>query len=263
MNYRSLEQGGALRSRSWAQSPMFKLRIDTIRTLMAGCPRGRFLEVGAGTGEVCAQLLRMGHVGIVYDLGQETRDALSDRFWGNKTVEVVDSIEQITDESVDYLFAFEVLEHIEDDLGALAKWTSKLRAGGMLLASVPAHQAKYGLSDRRVGHVRRYEREQLLKLAEQAGFSDVSILSYGFPLGTMGRIVGSLLERRLDAKQELSPEQRSIKSGTEQSRYVVALDRLLNPVTLWPFFLIQRLVSSTDLGEGYFLRAFRSQTSHG
>ncbi len=242
----------------WAQSPMFKLRADAVRHLMAGYPAGQFLEVGAGTGELCEQFLSAGHSGYVYDLGQATRNALRRRFAGRPEVSVIDSLDEVEQESVDYLFAFEVLEHIPDDVSALKSWTRKLKRGGILLASVPAHQRKFGASDERVGHVRRYERKQLESLAKHTGYDDVTVSSYGFPLGNLGRMAGNLLERRVEAKLEPDAEQRSITSGVEQSRYVLAIDRFLNPVTLAPFFAMQRLTFATDLGEGYFLRATRA-----
>ncbi|MEL7157397.1 MAG: methyltransferase domain-containing protein, partial [Actinomycetota bacterium] len=57
------------------------------------------------------------------------------------------------DTRFDYVMAFEVLEHITDDRAALEEWLRRLRPGGRVLFSVPAHQRKYGDADRAVGHV--------------------------------------------------------------------------------------------------------------
>lgn len=92
-------------------------------------------------------------------------------------IRVVERLDELKQESFDHLFAFEVLEHIENDADALAEWTRYLQAEGKLLVSVPAHQRKYGKSDELVGHVRRYEKSQLHSLLEGAGFTDIHIVN--------------------------------------------------------------------------------------
>jgi 2-polyprenyl-3-methyl-5-hydroxy-6-metoxy-1,4-benzoquinol methylase len=44
-----------------------------------------------------------------------------------------------------------VLEHIEDDAGALRAWRERLRPDGRLLMSVPLYQRRYAAADRFVG----------------------------------------------------------------------------------------------------------------
>lgn len=241
----------------WGRSPKFFLRADAIGALTRDWPAGALLEVGAGTGEMTVEFLARGFGARLYDLGVPTREGLRRRFAGNAAVTVVDAIDDVPDASVDYLLAFEVLEHIDDDLGALRAWTRKLRPGGRLLVSVPAHQRKYGETDRRVGHVRRYERAALRELLTGAGYADVDIACYGFPLGNIGRIAGNLLERRVHAPASDDAVERSIQSGTEQSGAVVRLSRIVRPWMLTPFFLAQRLAFGLDIGDGYIARAVR------
>ena len=49
-----------------------------------------------------------------------------------------------------------VLEHIEDDSGALAALARLVEPGGRIVIWVPGYMQLYGDFDRRVGHVRRY-----------------------------------------------------------------------------------------------------------
>jgi SAM-dependent methyltransferase len=100
----------------------------------------------------------------------------------------VDDLDELGGEGFDYLFAFEVLEHIEHDLDALQEWTERLKPWGRLLVSVPGHQRKYGPEDASVGHVRRHEREDLKELLVDAGNERIEIFNYGFPLGNMTRV---------------------------------------------------------------------------
>ncbi|UXI67699.1 class I SAM-dependent methyltransferase [Tahibacter amnicola] len=243
-----------MQTEKWGRSPKFHLRADAIAPVIRQWPQGTFLEVGAGTGEMTQRFLQAGHRGILYDLGDDTRAALRVRFADNPCVTVVDSLDDIADASVDYLIAFEVLEHIVDDRGALASWTRKLKPDGRLLATVPAHQRKFGPGDHRVGHVRRYERAQLRELAQSCGFDRVNIQCYGFPLGNIGRIVGDWLEGGTAPSTSDSVE-RSIDSGTQQSATVVRLSRFMRPWMLWPFFVLQRATFGADVGDGYVLHA--------
>lgn len=241
----------------WGRSPKFHLRADGIAALTRGWQPGELLEVGAGTGEMTLEFLRRDFRATLYDLGEQTRAELRRRFAGNAAVRVTDTIDGLPDASVDYLLAFEVLEHIEDDASALRAWTAKLRPGGRLLVSVPAHQRKFSATDHRVGHVRRYEREQLRSLIAGAGYDAVEIACYGFPLGNIGRIAGNLLERRIAKPAQEDAVARSIDSGTQQSGAVVAVSRHLRPWMLWPFFVMQRLTFGLDIGDGYIATARR------
>lgn len=240
----------------WAKSPKYLLRADAVKRISRDCKPGSFLEVGAGTGELSQTFLARGFHGFLYDLGVETRSALRARFYGNNAVKVVEDLDDVPNQSVDFIFAFEVLEHIVDDTGVLASWCRKLCPGGCVLVSVPAHQRLYGPTDARVGHVRRYDRAQLRDLLIHAGLEVERIACYGFPLGNLGRMVGNVLEResRVPAS-EVEAQRRSVTSGVEQSQVVVRASRLLNNWTLGPFIALQRLAFSTDLGDGYVARA--------
>lgn len=246
-----------MQNERWGRSPKFFLRADGIAALTGSWPAGELLEVGAGTGEMTLEFLRRGFRATLYDLGEATRSGLRRRFDGETTVRVVDLIDEVADGSVDYLLAFEVLEHIDEDLAALQDWTRKLRSGGRLLVSVPAHQRKFSATDQRVGHVRRYERDALRRVLEQAGYTDIRIACYGFPLGNLGRVVGNWLERSIAVPATGDAVERSIDSGTQQSTAVLAVSRVLRPWMLWPFFALQRLTFRFDIGDGYIATARR------
>jgi hypothetical protein len=62
-----------------------------------------------------------------------------------------------------------VLEHIEDDVGALASLRSVLNPGGNVVLYVPALNGLYGAWDRKVGHFRRYSKWRMREIAAEAG----------------------------------------------------------------------------------------------
>ena len=66
--------------------------------------------------------------------------------------------------SFDLVAALDVLEHVEDDGASAHALVSLVRPGGWLIVTVPAHQALWGTHDRRLHHLRRYGRRQLLDL---------------------------------------------------------------------------------------------------
>lgn len=80
------------------------------------------------------------------------------------------SLTEIADNSIDYLFTLNVLEHIEDDSAAMDEIYRVVKPGGRLLIYVPAFMALYTSMDSHVGHHRRYRLSGLRKLVENAGF---------------------------------------------------------------------------------------------
>jgi SAM-dependent methyltransferase len=70
-------------------------------------------------------------------------------------------------EPADVVVMHDVLEHMEDDAGAVQLLHRLVRPGGMLIVSVPGLQTLFGLHDEMLGHYRRYEGRQLKRLIER------------------------------------------------------------------------------------------------
>jgi SAM-dependent methyltransferase len=80
------------------------------------------------------------------------------------------SDQQFGDRSIDLVGMFEVLEHISDDEALLGELSRITRPGGRLMLSVPLGMKYYCSYDRYMGHVRRYEPEELRGKVERAGY---------------------------------------------------------------------------------------------
>jgi SAM-dependent methyltransferase len=70
------------------------------------------------------------------------------------------------DSLFDLVCAFDIIEHVDDDDGALSEVSRTAKPGGVVLISMPLHPALWTSFDDFVGHKRRYDPAQLLsKLA--------------------------------------------------------------------------------------------------
>lgn len=241
------------------KQPKLVLRESCVHDLSKRWPAGDFLEMGAGTGEMTKIFLDRGFHGACYDLGADSRQMIRARLAGYADrIRVVDEPAEMPLASFDYLFAFEVLEHIEDDLGALKRWAEFLRPGGRLLLTVPAHQRKYGRSDELVGHVRRYERAQLRQLLVDAGFAAEHIVNYGFPITELTRRVSNRMIRNDSSYDEMTPEQRSVRSAQAKPKAVQRVLSVFGGNMFLPFCVTQRWFYPFDLGDGLAATAVKS-----
>jgi hypothetical protein len=77
-----------------------------------------------------------------------------------------------------------VLEHIEDDRGEIAKAASVLDPGGAVAVLVPAMPGLYGPIDFKSGHFRRYRARDLREIVEAAGLIPVRV-EYFDPIGVV------------------------------------------------------------------------------
>jgi hypothetical protein len=116
-----------------------------------------------------------------------------------------------------------------------------------MLASVPAHQARFSVVDEAVGHFRRYERDQLRERFTRAGFEVETLWCYGYPLAN---VLEKLRRPMTTPPEPGSPEAlrlRSAESGnTLPARKLVRL--LVRPATMAPFLRRPGLVRRGGAG---------------
>ncbi|MBT8520001.1 class I SAM-dependent methyltransferase [Polynucleobacter paneuropaeus] len=82
----------------------------------------------------------------------------------------------------DLIYTSNVLEHIENDIDSLKEIHSSLSDGGILSIYVPAFMFLYSKFDKRIGHVRRYELQELRKKVSDSGFQ-ILVSQYPDSLG--------------------------------------------------------------------------------
>ena len=230
-------------------SPMAWLRFDIVeRWLREITPVQSVLEIGAGQGGVGARLAaRASYVGLEPD-EQSARVASQRLREANSCARVIrGDIDAISpQEMFDVACAFEVLEHLEDDHGALKNWTAHVRPGGHLILSVPAHRSRFSARDEFVGHYRRYDVADLDALLDAVGLETRHRVLYGFPLGYVLEAGRDFAARRARARRPDTHDQRVAASGRlyQPSHRSAVLTRMLTA----PFRRIQRLTPNRGVG---------------
>ncbi|MFF5175592.1 class I SAM-dependent methyltransferase [Micromonospora sp. NPDC000089] len=90
--------------------------------------------------------------------------------------------------------SYNVLEHIEDHVGALRSMRDLVRPGGKVIIIVPAFQFAMGPADIATGHVRRYTRASLTAAMTDAGL-EVETMHYANALGLIGYFMATKVFR--------------------------------------------------------------------
>lgn len=206
----------------------YRTRADLLRRGLAGhVPAGaRILDVGSADGPSVAWLRDRGSR-VAMDIdprglgpGDVCGSALALPFRGG---------------SFDVVAAFDVLEHIDPEEGALSEFVRVLRPGGTLLLSVPAYQWAWTSHDDLNHHHRRYTRGRAVAAVEGAGFSVVRssyIFAGSLPAFAVSRLLTRLRERRERAAPAatgslqlpvISPvQERILEAATAVDRRLVA-----------------------------------------
>jgi SAM-dependent methyltransferase len=169
-----------------------KWQIESVRPY---CGR-RVLELGPGMGHFAAELDALGLDRLVLaDTEEYALKHLRQRFAGRDNVEVVElTVPGPVDvgDPLDTIVAMNVIEHIDDEIGAMRDLATALVPGGRLVIWVPGYPALYGDFDRKVGHVRRHTPATLRTAVERAGL-EVKVCR---PVNLLGGIGWWLAVRR-------------------------------------------------------------------
>jgi SAM-dependent methyltransferase len=131
---------------------------------------GPTLEIGSGLGLYAADWADRGIDITASEADPARLAALRERFAAGGRVRVRELAVPI-DVSGDYaaVVAYNVLEHLPDDAGALRAFAGLLRRGGAVVLIVPALPVLTSDFDRAIGHQRRYRRAGLGALLTEAG----------------------------------------------------------------------------------------------
>jgi len=159
------------------------------------------VDMGCGTGGMLPLLTRFGRVTGV-DASAAAREycarrgfprVLSPGEWEGR------------EERYDLITAFDVVEHVEDDIGFLAGLRRRLAPGGSLLVTVPAYPFLWSVFDEMNHHQRRYTRGSLRRSLALGGLRVDRISHFNtllLPAVMASRTVEKIAGRPLRTPQE-------------------------------------------------------------
>jgi SAM-dependent methyltransferase len=166
--------------------------------------RARILDAGCGSGRNMIELARHGTV-----TGIEVSETSVCLARAREVGEVVaGSILEMpfAADSFDLAVTLDVIEHLEDDLGALRELRRTVAPGGSLLVTVPAYPWLWSGHDEINHHYRRYTRSSLQRVAEQAGWEQVRTTYFNsllLPAAIILRVLDRLSSKTTESSLDL------------------------------------------------------------
>jgi SAM-dependent methyltransferase len=160
-------------------APYMRWQLEQFRPFLGP----RLLEVGCGVGSILAQLSPREFVmgvdvedEMVAFAGQRFTDRRLYRFAALDISSLsTEDRSMLKRQRFDTVLCINVLEHVLDDVSAVAAMVDILEPGGTLALLVPAHPALYGQYDAMEGHFRRYSRASLNGLLARSGLEVVRL----------------------------------------------------------------------------------------
>ena len=243
----------------WKPSPRYLLRKALIQDFFKGkkdLEDKSILEIGYGAADTFKIYNRHNLNIYGFDFSAEStriaQETLKDQ---NLKIKLYEKEDAVKAQKYDFLAAFEVLEHIENDISQLKDWKDLLENNGEILLSVPCHMKKWGPIDEWAGHFRRYEKDEILSKLQNVGFVDVDIKCYGFPLTlVLDPLLNNSYKNWSNTTKEDDKIEKTKRSGRVRKKKSL-IDFFVRPLFLFPFFVIQKLFTKSELGSGYLISA--------
>jgi len=139
----------------------------------------RIVEVGAGNGNCTHYLQKNCFNTAMFEPGVGGCKNALKRGVTNIVCSML-SEEYVYKQSIESIGLFDVLEHIEDDVGFLSGLSELLVNDGLIYITVPAHKKLWSYSDK--GHFRRYSKKQLQNVVTESGYKIIYDSYYFYSL---------------------------------------------------------------------------------
>ena len=221
MDEGEIRRSAALEERHW----WYAGRRALVRRLVSPIPPGRALDVGCGGG---------GNTAVLRDLGWQVSgleySPVAAPLAARRGLPIVRGDARLLpfpDQSMDLVMSTDMWEHIDDDEAVANETARVLKSGGRALVAVPCSMKLWSGHDVALGHVRRYERDQLVSLMERAGLDVLDVMSWNVLLRPVAR---ARRRRRVTSESEMEPVNPVLNAGL---RLAVGAERLL-PVSRLP-----------------------------
>jgi SAM-dependent methyltransferase len=232
--------------------PRYLLREDVVMRLIGRGGGSRIADIGCGGGEILIILSRLGYSGIGYDPSPVARACARQRLIeaGQRGFEIVDRWPD--GQRFDVVLLLEVLGYSDVPLQLLRECRDLLLPGGSLLISFVRPGAGY--DPRVIQGMSCFSVPEVRLLLHEAGFREVEIENYGYPLANatvrIMNLVQGLRVRHIERRGE------RVETGLfHRSKWLAPLGLISNRWILKPFMVLQRKFAGTELGNGFVARA--------
>lgn len=222
------------------------MRWAAVAPLLPPGRPAKVVELGCGLGAFGARLARAygDYVGVEPDPGSAAVARARVAPWSGQVVPGIDDLPA----AAELICAFEVLEHLPDDVAELRRWCRLAAPGALVAISVPAEPERYGAWDERVGHYRRYTREGVAAMLRASGVEPVTVTQYGYPFGYALEGARNAVARRADDDVHGVPMTRRTESSGRQRQASSAAMGMVRATVSAPFVAWQR--GHPDRGPG-------------
>tara|TARA_B110000503_G_scaffold138647_1_gene225258 strand:+ start:154 stop:894 length:741 start_codon:yes stop_codon:yes gene_type:complete len=149
--------------------------ISSLKKKLDLSPDSKILEIGCGTGGNLEMLSSWGTINAV-ELDDHARITANLRNYCKVTYGKLPADIVIPDETK-LICMLDVLEHVEDDIAALAKIKEDADSDCQILITVPAYKFLWSQHDKDAHHFRRYTKTELEKKLIETGFN-ITFSSY-------------------------------------------------------------------------------------
>jgi SAM-dependent methyltransferase len=151
----------------WYRERRVQLQRALRKLESAGTTPGWALDVGAAGGGNTRVLKAHGWHALALEYSEAGAGFARER--GLDVVRADIRYLPVASRSMDLVVAFDILEHVEEDVDSAAEILRVLRPGGTALIAVPCDMRLWSAHDVAVGHVRRYDRVGLTETITKGG----------------------------------------------------------------------------------------------
>jgi ubiquinone/menaquinone biosynthesis C-methylase UbiE len=144
------------------------------------------IEIGSGLGDYALEWAPNVARFTATEADPDRLVLLKERLSDHSNIEVRQMLLPTTEDGQhSALVSYNVLEHIEDHVGALRSMSSLVKPGGRIILIVPAFMFAMSHVDIATGHIRRYTKKTMRAAMTEAGLT-IEKLHYANALGLIG-----------------------------------------------------------------------------
>lgn len=229
------------------------LQLMYLRSRVRKWPKNykTFYDIGSGTGLISNVLLSFGYKGNGFDLNKianEKNYACNYNYIkeGNYHIYQENFLNAKKLDKVDIIVSSFLIEHLPEKTqkSFFLKAQRLLNRNGIIVTIVPANPNAWGIEDDIAGHLRRYDTNSILRLAEELQLKITFLHGLTWPISNILLPISNLLVLKKERiKLKYSKTKRTIESGFREIKFKTVFPQIcsviLNKFVLSPFYFLQ------------------------